>query len=68
MNEGKIFGGYTDDEAQNLTMVDKLGSPDTYNHYPTGWAAAFSTPYKMFKRYTYQGGVCDPWSSTGPRG
>lgn len=68
VNEGKIFGGYPDDEAQNLTMVDKLGSPDTYNHYPTGWAAAFSTPYKMFKRYTYQGGVCDPWSSTGPRG
>ncbi|TFV98038.1 arylsulfatase [Leifsonia flava] len=60
VNEGKIFGGYPDDEAQNLTMVDKLGSPDTYNHYPTGWAMAFSTPYRMFKRYSYQGGVCDP--------
>ena len=41
-------------------MIDKLGTPDTYNHYPTGWAVAFSTPYRMFKRYTYQGGVCDP--------
>ena len=41
-------------------MLDKLGGPDTYNHYPTGWAAAFSTPFRMFKRYTYQGGVCDP--------
>ena len=60
VNEGKIFGGYPDDLEQNLTMVDKLGSPDTYNHYPTGWAAAFSTPYRMFKRYVYQGGVCDP--------
>src|SRR5690606_16019027 len=49
-----------DDEAENLRRVDKLGSPETYNHYPTGWAAAFSTPYKMFQRYTYQGGVCDP--------
>ncbi len=68
VNEGKIFGGYTDDEAQNLTMVDKLGSPDTYNHYPTGWAAAFSTPYKMFKRYTYQGGVCDPLVIHWPAG
>jgi hypothetical protein len=33
-------------------MIDQLGTPDTYNHYPTGWATAFSTPYRMFKRYT----------------
>jgi hypothetical protein len=36
-------------------MIDRLGTPDTYNHYPTGWAAAFSSPYRMFKRYSYQG-------------
>ena len=36
-------------------MIDKLGSPETYNHYPTGWAVAFSTPYRMFKRYTLPG-------------
>nr|WP_221420581.1 arylsulfatase [Conyzicola lurida] len=68
VNEGKIFGGYPDDLAQNLTMVDQLGSPDTYNHYPTGWAAAFSTPYRMFKRYVYQGGVCDPLVIHWPAG
>jgi len=68
VNEGKIFGGYPDDEADNLRLVDKLGSPDTYNHYPTGWAAAFSTPYRMFKRYTYQGGVCDPLVISWPAG
>jgi arylsulfatase len=68
VNEGKVFGGYPDDEQQNLSMVDKLGSPDTYNHYPTGWAAAFSTPYKMFKRYTYQGGVADPLVIHWPAG
>ena len=68
VNEGKIFGGYPDDLEQNLTMVDKLGSPDTYNHYPTGWATAFSTPYRMFKRYVYQGGVCDPLVIHWPAG
>jgi arylsulfatase len=68
VNEGKIFGGYPDDEQENLRMVDKLGSPDTYNHYPTGWAAAFSTPYRMFKRYVYQGGVCDPMVIHWPAG
>ena len=68
VNEGKIFGGYPDDLEQNLTMVDKLGGPDTYNHYPTGWAAAFSTPYRMFKRYVYQGGICDPLVIHWPAG
>ena len=68
VNEGKIFGGYPDDLEQNLSMVDKLGTPDTYGHYPTGWAAAFSTPYRMFKRYTYQGGVCDPLVIHWPAG
>jgi arylsulfatase A-like enzyme len=68
VNEGKIFGGYPDDEEDNLRLVDKLGSPDTYNHYPTGWAAAFSTPYRMFKRYTYQGGICDPMVISWPAG
>ena len=68
VNEGKIFGGYPDDLEQNLTMVDQLGSPNTYNHYPTGWAMAFSTPYRMFKRYVYQGGVCDPLVIHWPAG
>jgi arylsulfatase A-like enzyme len=68
VNEGKVFGGYPDDLQQNLAMVDQLGTPDTYNHYPTGWAVAFSTPYRMFKRYTYQGGVCDPLVIHWPEG
>ena len=52
VNENRFFNGYPDDIKQNLAMIDKLGSPDTYNHYPTGWAVAFSTPYRMFKRYS----------------
>jgi len=68
VNEGKFANGYPDDIEQNLTMIDKLGSPDAYNHYPTGWAAAFSTPFRMFKRYSYQGGVADPLVISWPRG
>lgn len=60
VNENKFFNGYPDELSENLKYIDKLGSPDTYNHYPTGWAAAFSAPYKMFKRYSeYAGGTCD---------
>jgi arylsulfatase A-like enzyme len=61
VNENKFFNGYPDEIAENLKLIDKLGGPDTYEHYPTGWAAAFSTPFKMFKRYSeYAGGTCDP--------
>ena len=68
VNEGKFFNGWPDTMEDNLPFLDVLGSPETYNHYPTGWAAAFSTPYRMFKRYTYQGGVCDPLVIHWPRG
>ena len=69
VNENKFFNGYPDDLAENLAMLDKLGSPDTYNHYPTGWAAAFSTPFQMFKRYAqFSGGTCDPMVIHWPRG
>jgi arylsulfatase len=68
VNEGKFFNAYPDDIEENLAMLDKLGTPETYNHYPTGWAVAFSTPFRMFKRYTYQGGVCDPLVISWPKG
>lgn len=68
VNEGKYFNGYPDTLEENLKYFDVLGSPDTYNHYPTGWAAAFSTPYRMFKRYVYQGGIADPLVISWPKG
>jgi arylsulfatase A-like enzyme len=60
VNENKFFNGWPDDLQDNLKYLDTLGSPDTYNHYPTGWALAFNTPYKMFKRYSLEGGIADP--------
>ena len=60
VNENKFFNAWPDTIEDNLALIDQLGGPDTYNHYPTGWAVAFSTPFRMFKRYSYQGGVCDP--------
>jgi arylsulfatase A-like enzyme len=68
VNENKFFNGWPDSMEENLKYLDVLGSPATYNHYPTGWAVAFSTPYKMFKRYSeYNGGTCDPLVITWPK-
>jgi arylsulfatase len=60
VNESKFFNGWPDDLQENLSKAEELGSPSTYNHYPTGWAWAFDTPNKMFKRYSLEGGIADP--------
>jgi arylsulfatase len=69
VNENKYFNSYPDDLAENMKLLDKLGSPDTYGHFTTGWATATSTPFKMFKRYSeYAGGTCDPLVISWPKG
>jgi arylsulfatase len=67
VNENKFFNGIADTMKENLKYLDDLGSPLTYNHYPTGWAWAFNTPNKMWKRYAnYQGGTADPMIVSWP--
>lgn len=69
VNENKFFNGYPDELTENMKLINKLGGTDTYEHFPTGWAAAFSTPFKMFKRYSeYAGGTCDPLIICWPKG
>ena len=69
VNENKFFNGYPDELSENMKLIDVLGGPETYEHFPTGWAAAFSTPFKMFKRYSeYAGGTCDPLVISWPKG
>ena len=65
-NENLFFNGIPDTIEKNLEMVDKLGGIETYNHYPTGWAQAFCSPYKMYKRYVHNGGISDPLIMSWP--
>jgi arylsulfatase len=67
VNENKFFNGVPDSLEDNLKYLDVLGSPLTYNHYPTGWAMAMNTPWKLWKRYAnYQGGTADPMIVSWP--
>ena len=69
VNEVKFFNGYIDTVEENMRYFDTLGSPDTYNHYPIGWAMAFNTPYKLFKRYaSHEGGIADTAIISWPNG
>ncbi|TWT42430.1 Arylsulfatase [Thalassoglobus neptunius] len=69
VNENKFFNGFPDTIEENLKYIDVLGGPDTYNHFPTGWAMATSAPFRMFKRYSqYAGGTVDPLVISWPKG
>ncbi|HWC43871.1 MAG TPA: arylsulfatase [Actinomycetota bacterium] len=68
VNEMKFMNGIPDDLEQNLAMLEELGGTRTYNHYPTGWAMAFNTPFKMWKRYEFNGGTSDPCIISWPAG
>lgn len=67
VNENKFANGLPDTTEDNLKYLDVLGSPLTYNHYPTGWAWAFNAPFKLWKRYAnYEGGTADPMVVSWP--
>jgi arylsulfatase A-like enzyme len=68
VNEMKMMNGMPDDLQQNLAMLDELGGTKTYNHYPNGWAMAFNTPFKLWKRYEFNGGTSDPCIISWPKG
>ncbi len=48
-NEMSYFNGLQSFETpEYLTeRIDKLGGPESYNHYAVGWAHAMNTPYPM---------------------
>lgn len=69
VNEVKFFNGYIDSVEESLKHFDDLGGPQTYNHYPIGWAMAFNTPYKLYKRYaSHEGGIADTAIVSWPKG
>ena len=69
VNEVKFFNGYIDTVEESMRFYDNLGGTDTYNHYPIGWAMAFNTPYKLYKRYaSHEGGIADTAIISWPNG
>ncbi|HTO01983.1 MAG TPA: arylsulfatase, partial [Microthrixaceae bacterium] len=68
VNELLFANGIPDDIDHNMAQIDELGGTKTYNHYPNGWAMAFNTPFKMWKRYEFEGGTADPCIISWPAG
>jgi arylsulfatase len=69
VNENKFFNNVPDRIEDNLARIDDLGGTSTYNHYPTGWAWAFDTPFPYWKRFAgYEGGTADLCLVSWPNG
>jgi arylsulfatase A-like enzyme len=51
-NEMINFNGASAIETPEFlnTRIDKLGGPESYNHYAVGWAHAMNTPYQWTKQ------------------
>jgi arylsulfatase len=59
-NEWHFFNGIPTPTELSLARIDDLGGPQTHNHYNTGWAWAFDTPFPYWKRWAgYEGGIAD---------
>lgn len=59
-NEMGYFNGLQDLETPEYlsARLDKLGGPESYNHYAVGWAHAMNTPYQWTKQ------VASHWGGT----
>jgi len=68
VNENLFFNNVPESLQENLSLLDKLGGPETFNHYAWGWTFAGNTPFRRWKRETYRGGVSDPFIVQWPRG
>ncbi len=67
-NEHRFTHDRLDDLDDTLARIGELGGPTAYGHYPWGWAWAGNTPFKLWKRYTWLGGVRTPLVVHWPAG
>ncbi len=63
---GHYISDDEDDLAEELARIDDLGGFRSSGHYPWGWALAGNAPFRRWKRYTFEGGVRDPFIICGP--
>ena len=68
LTRSMFFNNVPESLEENLAALDKLGGPETFNHYAWGWTWAGNTPFRRWKRETYRGGISDPFIVHWPRG
>jgi len=60
-NEIAGFNGVFEPLEGELKVIDELGGPKYYNHFPAGWAHAMDTPFQWTKQIaSHFGGTRNP--------
>lgn len=67
-NEHRFTHDMLDDPAELAARAHELGGHRAYNHYAWGWAWAGNTPFRLWKRFAWLGGVRTPLIAHWPQG
>lgn len=67
VNENLFFNGYVEKWQDNLKVIDELGGPKHFNHFPAAWAHAMDTPFQWTKQIaSHFGGTRNPMIISWP--
>ncbi|MGH6997544.1 MAG: sulfatase-like hydrolase/transferase, partial [Phenylobacterium sp.] len=69
LNENLFFNGFPEKWQDNLKVIDELGGPKHFNHFPSSWAHAMNTPFQWTKQVaSHFGGTRNPMIISWPKG
>ncbi|WDR07292.1 arylsulfatase [Devosia rhodophyticola] len=63
----KWFNQIPDSAEVSLSVLERLGTEESFGNYPWGWAQASNTPLKLYKSFAHGGGVRDPMIVSWPK-
>jgi arylsulfatase A-like enzyme len=67
VNENLFFNGFPEKWQDNLKVIDELGGPKHFNHFPSAWAHAMNTPFQWTKQVaSHFGGTRNPMIVSWP--
>jgi hypothetical protein len=66
-NENAFFNSIVETWQDNLRVIDELGGPKHFNHFPSAWAWAMNTPFQWTKQVaSHFGGTRNPMIVSWP--
>lgn len=69
LNENLFFNGFPETWQDNLKVIDELGGPKHFNHFPSAWAHAMNAPFQWTKQVaSHFGGTRNPMIISWPDG
>ena len=67
INENAFFNNISETWQDNIKVIDELGGPKHFNHFPAAWAWAMDTPFQWTKQIaSHFGGTRNPMLISWP--